>query len=43
MMTDESNLYSNLKKRGFEHEIVIHSDKEWVRGECHTESIDGFW
>lgn len=43
MMTDESNLYSNLKKRGFEHEIVIHSDKEWVRGECHTQSIDGFW
>jgi hypothetical protein len=36
-------LYSNLKKRGFEHEIVIRSDKEWVRGNCHTQSIDGFW
>lgn len=43
MMTDESNLYANLKRRGFEHQIVIHSDKEWVRGECHTQSIDGFW
>jgi hypothetical protein len=42
-MTDESNLYSNLKRRGFEHEIVIRSDKEWVRGACHTQSIDGFW
>lgn len=42
-MTDESNLYSNLQKRGFEHNIVIHSDKEWVRGDCHTQSIDGFW
>src|ERR1019366_3326449 len=43
MMTDESNLYSNLQRRGFEHQIVIHSDKEWVRGDVHTQSIDGFW
>jgi transposase-like protein len=43
MMTDESSLYSNLQRRGFEHQVVIHSDKEWVRGECHTQSIDGFW
>jgi transposase-like protein len=43
MMTDESKLYANLTKRGFKHEIVIHSDKEWVRGECHTQGIDGFW
>ena len=42
-MTDESKLYSNLTNRGFQHEIVIHSDKEWVRGEVHTQSIDGFW
>lgn len=42
-MTDESNLYSNLQRRGLEHQIVIHSDKEWVRGHCHTQSIDGFW
>ena len=43
MMTDESNLSSNLQRRGFEHQVVIHSDKEWVRGECHTQSIDDFW
>jgi hypothetical protein len=43
MMTDESRLYANLTRRGFQHEIVIHSDKEWVRGEVHTQSIDGFW
>jgi len=42
-MTDESRLYRNLKGRGFDHEIVIHSDKEWVRGDVHTQSIDGFW
>jgi transposase-like protein len=43
MMTDESNLYANLSQRGFTHQIVIHSDKQWVRGECHTQAIDGFW
>ncbi|MGA2598771.1 MAG: IS1595 family transposase [Bryobacteraceae bacterium] len=42
-VTDESRLYMNLERRGFEHEIVIHSDKEWVRGDVHTQSIDGFW
>lgn len=43
MMTDESNLYANLTKRGFKHEIVVHSSKEWIRGDCHTQGIDGFW
>ena len=43
VMTDESNLYSNLTKRGFEHKIVVHSNKEWVRGDVHTQGIDGFW
>jgi transposase-like protein len=43
VMTDESRLYTNLERRGFDHEIVIHSDKEWVRGECHTQGIDSFW
>lgn len=43
MMTDESRLYTNLARRGFAHEIVIHSDKEWVRGDVHTQGIDGFW
>lgn len=43
VMSDESNLYANLTKRGFKHEIVLHSSKEWVRGDCHTQGIDGFW
>ncbi|MGI8744757.1 MAG: IS1595 family transposase [Bryobacteraceae bacterium] len=43
MMTDESDLYANLTRRGFDQDIVIHSDKEWVRRECHTQGIDGFW
>jgi transposase-like protein len=43
VMTDESRLYANLERRGFKHDIVIHTDKEWVRGDCHTQSIDSFW
>ena len=42
-MTDESRLYANLERRGFKHEIVIHSDKEWIRGDVHTQTIDSFW
>lgn len=43
VMSDESNLYKSLKRKGWKHEIVVHSNKEWVRGECHTQGIDGFW
>ena len=43
IMTDESRLYANLERRGFKHEIVIHSDKEWIRGDVHTQTIDSFW
>jgi len=43
VMTDESRLYANLSRRGFKHDIVIHSDKEWIRGDCHTQTIDSFW
>src|SRR5439155_23454812 len=25
------------------HEIVDHSAKEWVRGDVHTGTIDGYW
>lgn len=43
VMTDESRLYENLTERGFNHQTVIHSTKEWVRGDVHTQSIEGFW
>lgn len=43
IVSDESQLYKNLIRRGFYHEIVIHTKKEWVRGDIHTQGIDGFW
>lgn len=41
-MSDEANFYKALPRKGWKHEIVVHSNKEWVRGDVHTESIDGF-
>ena len=42
VMTDESRLYEALDKL-YDHEIVNHSGKEWVRGDVHTQGVDGFW
>ena len=28
---------------GLQHATVNHSEKEWVRGEVHTGTIDGYW
>jgi transposase-like protein len=41
--TDESGLYVRLNKRGMKHESVSHSRGEYVRGNVHTQTIDGFW
>ncbi len=41
--TDESNFYARVPDNIQKHEIVNHSAKEWVRGRCHTATIDGYW
>jgi DNA-directed RNA polymerase subunit RPC12/RpoP/transposase-like protein len=42
--TDDSRMYDtmpgNIKTK---HEKVNHSKKEWVRGDVHTGTIDGYW
>ena len=44
LYTDEVSIYQwmpeNVKGK---HEIVNHSAKEWVRGDVHTGTIDGYW
>ena len=42
MMSDDSGLYASPKKMGLKHEIVIHTKKEWVRGDVHTQTIESF-
>lgn len=44
VMTDEAKAFALLTERfGYEHETVDHSAKEYVRGDVHTNSIEGFW
>ena len=44
IMSDGSSIYKNkLKKLGFEHSVVKHSENEYVRGDVYTNSIEGFW
>ena len=41
--TDESKLYFGAKDHFAKHETVKHSDKEYVRGDVHTNSAEGFF
>jgi transposase-like protein len=41
--TDEYPGYRGLVIRGYRHETVNHSEKEYVRGEVHTNTIEAFW
>lgn len=42
VMSDESPIYNRVK-RDFLHDYVTHSKEEYVRGNTHTNSIEGFW
>lgn len=41
--TDESPIYKRMPENVQKHAIVNHSAKEWVRGDVHTGTIDGYW
>jgi transposase len=41
--TDESQSYALVAHKGYIHDTVNHSKKEYVRGLAHTNSIEGFW
>lgn len=42
IFTDEWSGYRHLSKT-HDHAIVIHSRGEYVRGDCHTNTLEGFW
>lgn len=42
VMTDEYPAYKSATK-GFEHDTVKHRDKEYVRGNTHTNTVEGFF
>ena len=43
LMTDEFRSYAKMKHYGFAHDFVKHGIKEYVRGNIHTNTIEGFW
>ncbi len=43
IMTDEASVYKKLPRFGYRRGGVKHSQKQWVKGEIHTNSIESFW
>lgn len=43
VISDELNVYNYVEPLGFPHAQVNHGAKEYVRGNIHTNTIDGFW
>lgn len=41
--TDEARAFKELPEHGYAHGTVNHSQKEWVRGPVHTNTIEAFW
>ncbi|HEY2772626.1 MAG TPA: IS1595 family transposase [Candidatus Binatia bacterium] len=41
--SDDHTNYSQLDRLGFQHESVVHSRGEYVRGVVHTSNLDSFW
>ena len=43
LITDDSNIYPALRSAPYLHASVNHTLKEYVRGQIHTNSIEGYW
>jgi transposase-like protein len=44
VMTDEANQYKTLSETFFPlHDAVNHKKEEWVRGDVHTNTVEGFY
>jgi ISXO2 transposase-like protein len=43
MMSDDLNVYHPLSMGYRKHETVVHSRGEYVRGNVHTNSVEGFF
>jgi transposase len=41
--TDEYKVYNPLNKKGYFHDRIRHSEKVYVSGDVHTNTIEGFW
>ncbi|HUD18823.1 MAG TPA: IS1595 family transposase [Patescibacteria group bacterium] len=43
IMSDEYLPYRSLTREGYQHDVISHGLKEYVRGNVHTNTIEGFW
>jgi ISXO2-like transposase domain len=43
VMTDDAGQYAHLNKDFASHEFVNHSSGEYVRGDVHTNTLEGFY
>jgi transposase-like protein len=43
LMTDEAKMYRNVGKDFAQHEVVKHSQREYVRGNAHTNTVEGYF
>lgn len=43
VMTDEAGQYAHLGKHFTEHDFVAHGKDEYVRGDAHTNTVEGFY
>ena len=41
--TDEYKVYNALPAMGYKHDSIPHSEKIYVQGRVHTNTIEGFW
>ena len=41
--SDEAKAYDGLGKRGYQHSRVNHSERVYVSGDVHTNTLEGFW
>lgn len=43
LRTDDAKYYNPLKRIGYNHESVNHSHREYVRGEVHSNTVEGYF
>ncbi|HXA41575.1 MAG TPA: IS1595 family transposase [Candidatus Solibacter sp.] len=43
VFTDEAIHYKGLGNRGYQHERIQHTARIYVKGDVHTQTIEGFW
>lgn len=41
--TDELRSYNALKDEGYQHDCVTHAAMQFVKGDTHVQSVEGFW